>query len=117
MTHKEVWIPPFVSEEYSWNITDSKHHMVFTALCEPEVKDRIIKLLNEDKSTEKFDTAYVDGCKLVVDNQAVGLFRGWGRLIGVGGLHLDAEVAAKLQDDFMLDCLEKLGKKFKLVKR
>jgi len=39
------------------------------------------------------------------------LIRGWGYLIGTGGLNLSAEKAAKIQDDFGNWIVETLSKK------
>lgn len=38
------------------------------------------------------------------------LIRGWGHLIGIGGLHLKAEDAAKIQDDFGQYIVDTLNK-------
>ena len=35
--------------------------------------------------------------------------RGWGMLTGVGGYNLDAEYAAKIQDEFMEYCIKTLN--------
>jgi len=45
--------------------------------------------------------------------QELKLFRirGWGMLTGVGGYNLDAETAAKIQDDFMNHCITMLNNK------
>ena len=38
------------------------------------------------------------------------LIRGWGHLIGTGGLHLNDEDAAKIQDDFGQYIIDTLNK-------
>ena len=35
--------------------------------------------------------------------------RGWGMLTGTGGYHLDSDVAAQVQDDFMNYCINQLN--------
>lgn len=108
MTHEDIWTPPFQCSKYSWNITDSKHHMVFTALCDEDTKERITKLLNGDSSVEKFKSAKVVNAQLLLDYQLVGVFRGWGHLTGKGALGLSADDAIKIQNDFIAECLDKL---------
>lgn len=115
MTHKDIWVPPFQCSKYSWNITDNNHRIVFTALCDDDTKERIMKLLNGDADVEKFKTAQVvDPCNLYLDGKGVGMFRGWGHLTGKGALALDVKTATKIHNDFMLECLTKLGEKYKL---
>lgn len=115
MTHKDIWTPPFQCSKYSWNITDSNHRMVFTALCDDDTKERITKLLNGE-DVEKFKSAQVvEVCKLYLDGKGVGMFRGWGHLIGRGALNLDVETASKIHNDFMMECLSKLGENYKLL--
>lgn len=54
----------------------------------------------------------VKGVELYLKDKIFLTIRGWGRLTGVGGMHLDPTEAAKLQDDFMNYIIEQLTKTF-----
>lgn len=75
-----------------------------------EFVQRFMNLLN-GKEAEKFEGFKVDVAELYDKNdELIGCFRGWGHLIGNGGLKLKQNDAANIQDEFIDDCLKKLCK-------
>lgn len=95
----------------------ANHAMAFDfphkILCgdEPFVKlsedsqERLVDLLNGtgSKPKTKLDLSYENGNIYITIDSIKSIFiviRGWGFLTGTGGLHLDGEVAGKIQDDF-----------------
>lgn len=74
-----------------------------------EFVKRFMALIN-GKEAEKFNGFTVNGAELYdKDNELIGSFRGWGHLIGSGGLKLSQNDAAYVQDEFITDCLMKLS--------
>lgn len=69
-----------------------------------ESQNKIISILNGDNDQKiehplKYEDGYISICK--EDKWfKIMLIRGWGYLIGTGGLNLSADKAAKIQDDF-----------------
>lgn len=75
-----------------------------------EFVKRFMALLNGEEA-EKFEGFKVDAAELYDENdEIIGSFRGWGYLIGTGGLKLKRNDAADVQDEFINDCLKKLCK-------
>lgn len=76
-----------------------------------KVQQKIIDILN-DKTDKKIikKLKIVDGYKIYMEDNPFIMIRGWGHLTGIGGLHLDHELAMKIQDDFALWILNKLTK-------
>ena len=78
----------------------------------------IIAKLNGDDSIileNYYNFSYNDGEIWAFSTKAkkkkhIMLIRGWGHLIGTGGLHLNVEDAAKIQDDFGQYIIDTLNK-------
>lgn len=108
----DVFKPPF--KVYYPMIFDSKERISLTAICSEEIAHRIILKLNgkTDKKLKNGHVSYCDG-ELFFNKDGksikIMLVRGWGRLTGIGGLKLDGELAAKLQDDLGKWIVDKLN--------
>ena len=80
-----------------------------------ESQKKIINILNGDDSQSiEHPLKYEDGYISIKKEDKwfkIMLVRGWGYLIGTGGLNLSAEEAAKIQDDFGNWIVETLSKK------
>lgn len=77
-----------------------------------EIQQKIIDILNDkiDKRiTSKLEI--VDGYKIYAWDNPFIMVRGWGHLTGLSALHLDHDVAKKIQDDFAMWILNKLTKR------
>lgn len=102
--------------------SDNKMAFDWTINATKEVKQKILDVINGDRpamqATPKefrYDNGYIYCKFLSGENEGkeikVFLIRGWGMLTGVGGYNLDADVAAKIQDDFANYCVKKLNGK------
>jgi hypothetical protein len=76
-----------------------------------EAQQKIVDILN-DKITEKITAKMeiINGYQIYVNDNPFITIRGWGHLTGIGALHLDHDVAMKIQDDFALWIVNKLKK-------
>lgn len=81
------------------------------------IHDIIAKLNGDSKVNVEnyYNFTYKDGKIWAFSSKAkkkkhIILIRGWGHLIGTGGLHLKAEDAAKIQDDFGQYIVDTLNK-------
>ena len=103
MDFKEVYQPPFKMDDCGLYAVCSNGTKAFTAFNAEARRQlvRIVDLLNGSGKKYKKDEIVVGkGAKLIVRGELI-IVRGWGRLIGFGGLGLSAKEAAKIQDDFI----------------
>lgn len=70
----------------------------------PKSKQEFVDILNGESNKEFKAPLKREGCEIWIGTtegwKKLLRIRGWGHLTGCGGLNLDAEVAAKIQDDF-----------------
>jgi hypothetical protein len=66
----------------------------------------LVAAINGDESGVY--NAEAKGGRILVNGKKVLLARGWGHLTGGGALNLPADVAAKMQDDFIAFCVSQL---------
>ena len=82
-----------------------------------EAQVEIVSILNgtSDSIISGLGVRYLDGLISVGSDKEgwtnIILIRGWGHLIGIGGLNLDQDKAAEIQDAFGNYIVEKLTKK------
>ena len=113
---EECWPRPFKYDGMLYIQSNRPWSPVFTAVCDGKsLFEEMVELLNGtggtpmpniSKHPEKRDW-------LLIDDVPIGFFRGWGRLTGTGGgMALPEDVAVKVQDAFIDDCIAILtGKK------
>ena len=110
MDFKEVYKPPFSVDKMGFYGFSSNGTTTFTAFGSVAQKNlvKVVELLNGER-TDKFkkDDVIVKKDKLFIGGDVI-LVRGWGKLIGVGGLNLPPQEAAKLQDDFIAWVVENI---------
>jgi hypothetical protein len=103
MTFRDVYQPPFGVDIIGMYAFSSNGTKTFTAFSSVSQKNlvKVVELLNGER-TDKFkkDDIIVKKDKLFIEGDVI-LVRGWGKLIGSGGLNLPPQEAAKLQDDFI----------------
>lgn len=96
--------------EFFKNMFDGKEIMVVSK----ETRQDILDLINGVKtgSVEGIVTYDEDQGTINIDDKPLLLIRGWGHLTGTGGgLGLDPQLAANLQDDFANHIVQKLSGK------
>lgn len=89
------------------------YHKNVVSPREPERIKHIIDVINGDCSSD-FEPEWKlsdEPCAITYKGERQFLVRGWGHLIGCGGLNLPAELAAKMQDEFINYILDKLNGK------
>lgn len=116
MDFKKVYKLPLSKHEGMDKVFHANGHMAFDFLrrykdededivhVAEESQNKILSILNGD-SDQKIEhpLKYEDGYISIKKEDKwfkIMLIRGWGYLIGVGGLNLPADKAAKIQDDF-----------------
>ena len=87
MEYTDIWKKPFHTRADFYVISSSG--VMALNVSSPIGVTKICNLLNGEKETTEY----------AVDNYKVTL-RGWGHLIGIGGLALNPKEAARIQDDF-----------------
>lgn len=73
-----------------------------------EMMARICEILNGTQPTKGNSGVGYEGPNIYLNGDLLLVVRGWGYLTGAGGLHLDAEEACQIQDDFakhVVNCL------------
>lgn len=110
---KEVYRFPLTVEEPYVYVRTADGYVAFNNLVGYEYADvdylyDLVAAINGEKRGV-YDASMENG-RIVVDGKRVLLARGWGRLIGSGALNLPADVAARIQDEFVDYCVKQLKK-------
>ena len=115
MDWREVYQLPFKSDSGSYVWSDNGT-MTFTFDFDYDYGEKrkmiqkVVDKLNGDSSI-KFDSKFTmqDGIDIYYNGKYAFCVRGWGRLTGVGALHLSDAEAVSIQDDFVKWVLETLN--------
>lgn len=109
MDFKEVYKLPFKLYNYTVLTNDMKRAFDFNikallihlddVVLSPKQKELIVDKLNGKTTTPIIDVSYKSPY-LYIKDKCIAVVRGWGYLVGTGGLNLPEEEAAKIQDDF-----------------
>lgn len=118
MTFKEVYKFPLKVDDYCPIITWTANKQRAFDWCvdvSPEKQQELIDMLNGTKQHQFKYKFYREGIEIHSENpifkgKPVLLIRGWGYLTGIGGLHLDVNTAAQIQDEFGDYIVEQLNK-------
>lgn len=70
---------------------------------------RVCDLLNGTAITDKKPVITYDGPEILLNGKAFLVVRGWGHLIGSGGLALSAEKATSIQEEFAKFVMSRLS--------
>ena len=110
-------------ENFTLKVFTAENKMAFDWLSNfsLETKNKIIAIINGESKIKIANKSKFyhknDGivyCKILEGEKEGSEYkmfrmRGWGMLTGVGGYNLDAEYAAKIQDEFMEYCIKMLN--------
>ncbi len=123
MTFKEVYKFPLKVDEYcpiiTW--TDNKQRAFDWCVdVSPEKQQELIDMINGTKQRQFKYKFYREGIKIYSENpifkgKPILLIRGWGYLTSIGGLHLDVNTAAQIQDEFGDYIVEQLNKNYENI--
>lgn len=116
MKWTDIWRPPFWYDHYGY-IWSEDNVMVFTVDNLTEENDRwmrefcdnLVKALNGEECMKYPDLQVKDGCDLYGGEELIGSFRGWGHL--TGGLRMDANEAAAVQDEMIGFVMDKIAER------
>lgn len=104
---KEVWKAPFRNDGlYIWSFNNVMTATNIAGKKGKKVLQDICDALNGGKISGYKDIE-VDGCELTINGCLIRI-RGWGYLIGIGGLRLKPEEAVKVQDEFINYIVDKI---------
>ena len=103
----DVWKLPFKSEEWDPFIWSDNNQMVFMwGIRDEDSRKRILDTLNGSYTPSgKFKARIEKAVHVVIENvdtgeeTHLGIVRGWGYLHGIGGLHLDLDLAEKVHEE------------------
>lgn len=115
---QEYYKLPLKVDEYCDIITwtaDGQRAFDWLIGCDLEKKQELIKIINGEESDKKFKHGfYREGIhifsKASITEYPILRVRGWGHLTGVGGHHLDRDIAVQIQDAFGDYIVEQLNK-------
>ena len=116
MKWTDIWCAPFWYDHYGY-VWTKDNVMVFTVDDLTEENDKFMNdlacdmadVLNGKESQRKYEGFEIkDGCDLYMNDELIGYFRGWGHL--TGGLKLEPNTAAELQDNMINFVLNKICK-------
>ena len=118
MTFKDVYKFPLKVDEYCPTITwtaDKQRAFDWCINMNSKNQQELIDVINGTKSLKFKHKFYRKGIEIYSNNpifneKPILLIRGWGHLIGIGGLHLSEEEAIRIQDEFGDYIVEQLNK-------
>ena len=118
MKWQDVYKLPLKVDEYCPIITwtaDKQRAFDWCAGITPYKQQELIDVINGDRAlTFKYkfyrNGTYIYSEHPVFKGSPILCIRGWGHLIGTGGLHLSQEEATKIQDEFGDYIVEQLNK-------
>jgi hypothetical protein len=115
---QEYYKLPLKVDEYCDIITwtaDCQRAFDWLIDCDLEKKQELIKIINGEASDKKFKHKfYREGIHIFneasITEYPILRVRGWGYLTGIGGRHLDRDVAIQIQNAFGDFIVEQLNK-------
>ena len=116
---RDVWKLPLIKLDY----IDYAHSSngVSAISCfkdewafEDIIINKIIDIINGKIESDFLPEWQAQGCKIFYQGKYAFCVRGWGYLIGIGGLHLSVDIAKKIQDGFISYILSRLNGETKI---
>lgn len=116
---KDVWKLPLAKLDYIDYVCSSNGVLAFSFFRDDWASDtiiinKIIDIINEEIESDFLPEWQAQGCKIFYQGKYAFCVRGWGHLIGIGGLHLSVDIAKKIQDGFISYILNRLNGESKL---
>ena len=76
--------------------------------------NKIVSIINRETESDFLPEWQAKGCDILYQGEYAFCVRGWGHLIGIGGLNLSTDIAEKIQDGFISYILSRLNGEAKL---
>lgn len=114
---KDIWKLPLVKFDYinyvhsSNGVTALSH---FRDDYDNAIINKIVSIINGEINSDFLPEWKAKGCEIFYRGEYAFCVRGWGHLIGIGGLHLPVDIAEKIQDGFISYILSRLNGEAKL---
>lgn len=110
---EDVYKKPFRVDEYASFVWSSNGVMTFSGYDHANLPfmKRVCKVLNGEIRADfphKFKVAK-NNTAILYNGELVFLVRGWGHLTGFGGLNLNPQLAANIQDEFIKHVIKTLN--------
>lgn len=107
---KDVWKFPLVADSYGIYAFSANGTMALTfGSRDAETRKDVVACINGEVESTTKGRWTMTGTKFYLDGEFQFMVRGWGHLIGTGGLHLDSDDAMETQDDFINYIFERLN--------
>jgi len=109
---EKAFTPPFKVDDMLGWVWDANHNFAFQFLINlPKDKAREFENIINGNAKPKIKNEYKHEEGVIsINGKQLILMRGWGYLTGTGGLNLDSETAADIQDDLADYIVEKLNR-------
>ena len=116
---KDIWKLPLVKLDYinyvhSSNGVTALSHFRDDWDSDAAIINKIVSIINGEINSDFLPEWKAKGCEIFYRGEYVFCVRGWGHLIGIGGLHLPVDIAEKIQDGFISYILSRLNGEAKL---
>lgn len=76
--------------------------------------NKIVSIINGEINSDFLPEWQAQGCDILYQGKYAFCVRGWGHLIGIGGLNLSIDDAEKIQDGFISYILSRLNNETKV---
>ena len=116
---KDVWKLPLVKFDYinyvhSSNGVTALSHFRKDYASDNTIINKIVSIINGEINSDFLPEWKAKGCEIFYRGEYAFCVRGWGHLIGIGGLNLPVDIAEKIQDGFISYILSRLNGESKL---
>ena len=116
---KDVWKFPLVKLDYIDFIQSSNGVLALSYFRDDwasntTIINKIVSIINGGINSDFLPEWKAKGCKIFYRGEYAFCVRGWGHLIGIGGLNLSVDIAEKIQDGFISYILNRLNGKAKI---
>lgn len=116
---KDIWKFPLNKFDYADYVYSSNGVLAISnfkdewAFEDATIK-KIVSIINGETESDFLPEWQAEGCDILYQGEYAFYVRGWGHLIGIGGLNLSIDIAKKIQDGFISYILNRLNGASKL---
>ena len=104
----------YINYVHSSNGVTALSHFREDYASDNTIINKIVSIINGEINSDFLPEWKAKGCEIFYRDEYAFCVRGWGHLIGIGGLHLPVDIAEKIQDGFISYILSRLNGEAKL---
>ena len=113
---EDVWKLPLEKSDYIDYVHSSNGVLAYSRFkadwaFDDATINKIVSIINGEIDSDFLPEWQANGCEILYQGEYAFCVRGWGYLIGIGGLNLPIDVAEKIQDEFISYTLNRLNGK------